>query len=70
MYVPLLKRNERRVGKRTRIVNEIMLSLELGVFEIRTVMLDLGVDMSSIPKKTWELMANPTLVWFPIQIRL
>lgn len=33
-------------------------------------MLDLGSDVNVMPKKTWELMGKPTLVWSPIALKL
>ena len=35
-----------------------MLSLELGGFEMKYVVLDLGVFVNVLPKKTWELMGK------------
>jgi hypothetical protein len=34
------------------------------------VMLDLGSNVNILPKKYWELMGKPDLVWSPIQLRL
>jgi len=34
------------------------------------VILDLGSNMNILKKKYSDLMGNPSLVWFPIQIRL
>jgi hypothetical protein len=31
-------------------------------------MLDLGSDVNILPKKTWEAMGNPKLVYSPIQL--
>ena len=47
-----------------------MLSLELGRFKMKYVILDFGVDVKILPKKTLEIMGKPTLVWSPIQLRL
>lgn len=33
-------------------------------------MLDLGSDVNVVPKKTWELMGKPKLVWSPISLKL
>jgi hypothetical protein len=32
--------------------------------------LDLGFYVNVIPKKTWEIMGEPELVWSPVQLRL
>lgn len=34
------------------------------------VILDLGSNVNILPKKTWEQMSKPKLVWSPIQLRL
>jgi hypothetical protein len=44
--------------------------VELGSYEMEGVMLDLGYDVNIFPKKSWELMGKPKLVWSPIQLRL
>jgi hypothetical protein len=33
-------------------------------------MLDLGFDINILPKKTWEAMGNPKLVYSPIQLHM
>jgi hypothetical protein len=30
------------------------------------VMLDLGPELNILPKKSWEVMGKPKLVWMPI----
>jgi hypothetical protein len=44
------------------------MTTELGSYEMDGVMLDLGSDMNILPKKSWELMGKPNLVWSPIQL--
>ena len=34
------------------------------------IVLDLGLNVNILRKKTWESMGNPKLVWSPIQLRL
>ena len=34
------------------------------------VILDLGSDVNILPKKTWEKMGKPKMVWSHIQLRL
>ena len=46
------------------------MSLELGGFETKDVMLDLGGDVNILLKKTWELMGKLKPMWFPIHLRL
>lgn len=38
--------------------------------EIKDVMLDLGSDVNILPKKSWEAMGKPKLVYSPIQLRM
>ena len=33
-------------------------------------MLGLGFDVNIFPKKTWEAMGKPKLVYYPIQLRM
>ena len=33
-------------------------------------MLDLGSNVSILPKKSWEAMGYPSIIYFPIQLRM
>jgi hypothetical protein len=46
------------------------MTTELGGYDMDGVMLDLGSDMNILPKKSWEVMGKPKLVWSPIQLWL
>jgi hypothetical protein len=46
------------------------MTTELGGYDMDGVMLDLGSDVNILPKKSWEVMGKPKLVWSPIQLRL
>jgi hypothetical protein len=46
------------------------MTTELGGYDMDGVMLDLGFDVNILPKKSWEVMGKPKLVWSPIQLRL
>ena len=35
---------------------------------MKNVMLDLDSDVNILPKKSWDLMGKPKLVWSPLQI--
>jgi hypothetical protein len=37
---------------------------------VDNIILDLGSDVNVLPKKTWELMGKPKLVWSPVQLIL
>jgi hypothetical protein len=44
------------------------MTTELGGYDMDGVMLDLGSDVNILPKKSWEVMGKPKLVWSPIQL--
>jgi hypothetical protein len=46
------------------------MTTELGGYDMDGVMLDLGSNVNILPKKSWEVMGKPKLVWSPIQLRL
>jgi hypothetical protein len=49
---------------------EFRLESQLVDFEIKYVMLDLGSYVKILPKKTWEDLGKPQLVYSPIQLRM
>jgi hypothetical protein len=36
---------------------------------VDNVILDLGYDVNVLPKKTWDMMGKPKLVWSPISFK-
>ena len=34
------------------------------------IVLDLGSNVNVLPKRAWEMMEKPKLVWSPVQLRL
>jgi len=46
------------------------MTLEIGGYEIKYVMLGLASYVRIIPKKSWDFMGIPKLVWSPLQLRL
>ena len=44
--------------------------VQLDEFEIKDVMLDLGLDVNIMPKKTWEALGKPRLTYSQIQLRM
>jgi hypothetical protein len=67
---PLPEREVCQVSKKKHIGREFKMTTELGGYDMDGVMLDLGSDVNILPKKSWELMGKPSLVWSPIQLRL
>jgi hypothetical protein len=59
-----VQRRKRRTGR------EFRLNAHIDDYEIKDVMLDLGSDVNIFPKKTWEAMGKPKLVYSPIQLRM
>jgi hypothetical protein len=47
---------------------EFRLNTHIVGYKINDVMLDLGSDVNILPKKTWEAMGKPKLVYSPIQL--
>jgi hypothetical protein len=65
----ILERNTSRVQRRKwRYGREFRLNAHIDDYEIRDVMLDLGSDVNILPKKTWEAMGKPKLIYSPIQL--
>jgi hypothetical protein len=67
---PLPRRDVCQVRKQKRTGRELKINVELRSYDMDDVMLDLGSDVNILPKKYWELLGKPNLVWSPIQLRL
>ena len=46
------------------------LTAQIGEYEMDQVILDLGSDVNTLPKQTWERMGRLMLQWSPIQRRM
>ena len=55
---------KRNIGK------EMRMNIQIGDYEVDSVILDLGSDVKIITKKTWQLMGNPTLGWSSVQLQI
>lgn len=65
----ILERNTSRIQiRKRRSRREFRLNTHIDNYEIINVMLDLGSDVNILPKKTWESMGKPKLVYSPIQL--
>jgi hypothetical protein len=64
------KRTQRVKGRKVRTNKEFRLISQLDEFEIKDVMLDLGLYVKIIPKNTWEALGKPGLTYSPIQLRM
>jgi hypothetical protein len=68
-YFSLLSEQDvHQVRKQKRMGREFKMTVELKSYEKDNVMLDLGSNVKILPKKSWELMGKPNLVWSPIQL--
>jgi hypothetical protein len=65
---PLPERDVCQVSKKKCTGREFKMTTELGGYNMDGVMLDLGSDVNIFPKKSWEVMGKPKLVWSPIQL--
>jgi hypothetical protein len=45
---------------------EMQLSTQIGDYDMDEVILDLGSEVNSLMKQTWELMGSPKLRYSPI----
>ena len=46
------------------------MNIQIGDYEVDSVILDLGSDVNVLTKKTWKLMGKPTLGWSLVQLCL
>ena len=46
------------------------MNIQIGDYEVDSVILDLGLDVNILTKKTQQLMGNPTLGWSLVQLQL
>jgi hypothetical protein len=70
IFASLLEQYVCHVSRRKCTWREFKMTTELGTYEMENIMLDLGFNINILPKKSWELMCKPKLVWSPIQLRL
>lgn len=71
IYENLPERNSRWVQwNKKRIRREFRVYVQIAGFQIKKSMLDLGLNVNIFPKKTWEALGNPKLVYFLIQLHM
>ena len=46
------------------------MNTQVAGFQIKDTMLDLGLDVNIIPRKTWEALGRPKLTYSPIQLHM
>jgi hypothetical protein len=67
---PLLSREVHQISKKRRTNKELHLNAQIGEYEIDYVVLDLGLEINVMTKKTWALMGKPKLIYSPIRLRM
>jgi hypothetical protein len=59
-----------QVRRKRRTSKELRLNENIRDFNMGDIILDLGSEVNVLPKKTWEAMGEPQLVYSPIQLKL
>jgi hypothetical protein len=67
---PLLNRAVYQVSRKRRKNKELHLNARIGDYDIDYVVLDLGLGVNVMTKKTWEMMGKPKLIYSPIRLRM
>jgi hypothetical protein len=67
---PLLNRAVHQIGKKRRTNKELHLNAQIGEYEIKYVVLDLGSEVNVTMKQTWAYMGKPMLIYSPIRLRM
>ena len=49
---------------------EMRMNIQIGDYEVDSVILDLGSDVNILTKQAWQNMGETKLGWFPVQLRL
>ena len=49
---------------------EMRMNIQIGDYEVDSVILDLGSDVNILTKQTWQNMGGLKLGWSPVQLRL
>ena len=56
--------HKKKMGKSMRM------NIQIGDYEVDSFILDLGLDVNILTRKTWKMMEISMLSWSPIQLRL
>jgi hypothetical protein len=62
---PLIEWDFFQVSKHKRIGREFKMIVEIEIYEMNNFKLDLGYNVNIFPKKYWDLMGKPNLLWSP-----
>lgn len=67
---PLIVKDVNQVSKKPRISHEFRINAQIGDYDIENIVIDLGSDVNVMPKKTWEIMGKPKLLWSSIALKM
>jgi hypothetical protein len=59
-----------QLSKKIRKHKELHLNSQIGEYDIDYVVLDIGLEVNVMTKKTWALMGKPNLICSPIKLRM
>jgi hypothetical protein len=65
-----LNREVHKISKKRRTNKELHLNAQIGEYDIDYVVLDLGLEVNVMTKKTWALMGKPKLIYSLIRLRM
>ena len=46
------------------------MNIQIGDYEVDSIIVELGLDVNILTKQTWQKMGSPTLGWSPMQLQL
>ena len=52
--------------QKRNIDKDMRMNIQIGDYEVDSIILDLGSDVNILTKQTWQLIGNPTLGWSPV----
>lgn len=70
IYSPLSEWDVHQINNQKCVGREFKMRIELRIYEMDGVMLDLRSDVNILRNKSWELMGKSNFVWSLIQLRL
>jgi hypothetical protein len=66
----LLNRAVHQIGKRRRKNKELYMNAQIGEYDIDYVVLNLGLEVNVMTKKTWALMEKPKFIYSHIRLKM
>jgi len=66
----LVVKDIKQVSKKFKISQEFRINAQIGDYDIENIVIYLGSYGNVMPKRTWEIMGKPKLVWSPITLKM